>query len=115
MMDDLLTQAEVERRLDSLDSQAEELVHELAAAARAAASAEAVYRRAFAEAILSTTAKTVGEREALATVRTADEYERRKTAEGVLLALQEASRLVRSRMSGMQSVLAGIRDQTTGR
>lgn len=110
-MTDLLTQADVEAKLAALDVQAEELVHQLAGAARNAATAEAVYRRAFAEAILSSKAKTVGEREALATVRCADEYEERKTAEGVLLALQEASRLCRSRMSAMQSVLAGIRDQ----
>lgn len=92
----------------------DELTSDLATAARTAALADANYKREHAKALLGARGidkSTVGEREAVAALETADEYEARRIGEAILMAKQESGRNIRAQLDALRSINANLRVQ----
>lgn len=93
----------------------EELTADLAQAARTAALADAAYKREHAKSLLGARGiekSTVGEREAVADLECADEYEARRISEAVLMAKQESGRNIRAQLDALRSINANLRAVT---
>ena len=82
---------------------------ELARRSRDAAEADAAYKCAYAKAYLAAEGKTVAEREAHAVLEVADAYLRRRIAEALQLAAQEAGRNYRAQLDALRSIGASVR------
>lgn len=113
-MSEPLTQVFIETEIVRLCAYAENVTQQLAKRARESAQADADYKKAHASAYLMASGKTVGDREAVAAMETADEYERRKIAEALLLAATEAGRNVRAQLDSLRSLNANQRALITG-
>jgi hypothetical protein len=95
--------------LRRLAKKLEERTDQLADLLTAAAEADVAYRLAFARELLVTEGRTVGDREAAATIATEKELWLRKTTEAVADACREAVRSLRDQLSAVQSVNANVR------
>lgn len=110
----MLNQEQVEGELVRLSQECEKAMHHLARCAEDSARADAQYKKAHAQAFLTAKGKTVADREALAAIETADEYEHRRIAEAFLLAAQEKGRSYRAQLEALRSVNANLRDLVVG-
>lgn len=113
MSTDVLTPVAIENEGRRLCLLLEHATTELAERSRAAAMADAEYRKAHAMALLEAEAPTVSEREAKATIASSDEYLERKIAEARQLSCQEACRNYRAQLDWLRSVAANVRHQVT--
>jgi hypothetical protein len=75
------------------------------------ADAERDYKKAYAQAILSSEEKTVAEREARADIATADLRHAWKLAEGLAQSALEAIRSRRTKVSAVQSLLSAYKEE----
>jgi hypothetical protein len=107
-----ITQAEIEAEILRLSGMAEKVTHELRKRGEAAAEAEALYRREYAQAYLASEG-TVGERDAQATLAVQDVYLERKRAEAILDAAKEAGRNYRAQLDALRSINANLRPLVT--
>lgn len=114
MNDEPITQVFIESEIVRLCAYAEKVTQELAKRANASAHADAAYKKAHASAFLMAQGKTVGDREAVAALETADEYLARKIAESLLAAASEAGRNVRAQLDSLRSLNANQRAMITG-
>lgn len=111
-MSDPITQVEVESEILRLSDLLERKTESLAVLGRAAAEAEVAYKRAYAVAYLKAGLERkvpVAEREATATVQTADALLVRRTAEVSYEAAREMCRTIRENLQGLRSLNANIR------
>jgi hypothetical protein len=105
----MLTPAATEAELRRLAKKLEQRTDELAPLLQAAAEADVAYRVEYAKALLVADGKTVGDREAQATLDTEKELWARKTSEATADACREAVRSLRDQLSAVQSVNANVR------
>lgn len=103
-----LTQAEVESEIMRLGELAEAVTHQLRKRAEAAAEARTAYKVAYAKEYL-TAGGTVGERDATATVATADLLLAREIAEALERAAQEAGRNYRAQLDSLRSINSNLK------
>jgi hypothetical protein len=108
-----ISQAEVEEDIIRLSALAERVTHELRRRALDVAEAEALYRREYAQAYLAAQGKTVGDREARATLEVHEVYLDRKRKEAILDAAKEAGRNYRAQLEALRSVNANLRPLVT--
>lgn len=108
-MSDLVAQVDIESEMRRLSGLLDQATRKILHRAMRAAHAEVDYKVAFAKRMLQVEAKTVGEREAIATVDTADEYLDRKIADARLTSAQEAARNLRAQLSALQTYSANQR------
>lgn len=108
-MTEPITQVFIESEIVRLCAYAETVTQTLARRARDSADADANYKKAHAQSFLMAQGKTVGDREAVAALETADEYQARKIAEALLLSAQEAGRNVRAQLDSLRSLNANQR------
>lgn len=106
-----VTPASIENEIRRLARKLEQKTDDLAELFETAAKAEVTYKIEFAKQVLSSSAKTVGEREAAATAACAGLYFDRKVAEAVADAARESVRSMRDQLSAVQSVGALLRSQ----
>ncbi len=104
----VLTSVDVERDIVRLCELCDLVVTEIKNRAITAAETDAEYRKVHAQAILKSEG-TVAEREAHATLASADAYLARRIAEGLLLSAREAGQHYRAQLSAMQSVNSNLR------
>lgn len=114
-MPEPLSQVQIESEIVRLCALAERVTTEISQRARASAEADANYKKAHASSFLMAQGKTVGDREAVAALDTADEYLARKIAESLLLAAQEAGRNYRAQLEALRSLNANLRPLVTER
>lgn len=112
-MSEPLTQVFVESEIVRLSGLCERVTHELSKRARESAEADSEYKRSHAQAFLMAQGKTVGDREAQAALECDEEYTRRKIAEALLLAAQEAGRNYRAQLDALRSINANLRPLVT--
>jgi ribosomal protein S18 acetylase RimI-like enzyme len=105
----IVTPVNVEREIIRLCECCERVITEIAKRARAAAEADAEYKKVHAQAILKSEG-TVSEREAHAALATQDQYRDRRIAEALLLAAQEAGRNYRAQLDALRSINANVRN-----
>lgn len=119
---ELLTQADVERRIMKLSDELDELTHALDQQARAAGEAEGDYKVAFhaarvtARAILDGNGPggrvTNDEAEDFAMEKSEDEFRTYKVAEAVYQSGRDALRAKMSQLDALRTIAANIRAQT---
>jgi hypothetical protein len=108
----VLTPAATEEELRRLAHKLEAKTDDLAPLLQDAAEADVAYRLAYARALLCAEGKTVGEREAEATILTEKYLTERKVTEAIADACRESVRSLRDQLSAVQSVNANLRHMT---
>lgn len=106
-----ISPAEVEAELWRLSKKLEQATDDLAAKAVRAAEAEVNYKAAFAKSVLAAEAKTVSDREAIATLETQELLRERRVAEALQDSTLELCRTLRGQLSALQSLSANMRGQ----
>lgn len=114
MVEQPLSQVEIEQEIVRISALSERAVTELARRAVSAAEADAAYRVAHAQAYLMTSGKTVNERESQAMLECADERLAAKIAEAMVLGATEAARSYRAQLSALQTLASNQRALITG-
>lgn len=107
-MADPLSQIEIEQEIMRLCGLLEKVTHEIGQRARAAAEADAKFKRAWASAYLMTEG-TVGMRESLTAMETDTEYTQRRTTEALLLSAKSAGENFRTQISALQTLASNHR------
>jgi DNA-binding CsgD family transcriptional regulator len=97
-----------------LSSLAEQVTHEMRTRGLAAAEAEALYRREYAQAYLAADGKTVDERKAQADLAVHEVFRDRRRAEAILDAAKEAGRNYRAQLDALRSVNSNLRALVVG-
>lgn len=106
-----LAPAAVEAELERLSLKLKKKSDELAGLLEAAARADVAFRLSYAKALLRADGDTVSEREAEATLATADELTERKTNGAVADAARESIRSLREQLGACRSINANTRTQ----
>jgi hypothetical protein len=101
--------ADVEKEIRRFVDLLEGATDENAPIARAAALADARYKKAHAGALLSAKGRTVADREAIADLECASEYEARQVADMLWKVQQEKQRNLRAQMDALRSINANTR------
>lgn len=112
-MSEPITQVEIENELLRLSGLCEQVTHEIARRAMAAAKADAAYRKAHAQSYLRAEG-TVGVREATADLECADQYLERRTTEALLMSARGAGENYRMQISALQTLASNQRALVTG-
>ena len=111
---DMVPQADLEDEIRRLSALLDQATSKILYRAVRAGDADALYKREFTKAFLLVDGKNKEEREAKALmlegeVNVFDLYDRRKRAEAVLMAAQEAARNLRAQLSALQTLAANQR------
>lgn len=110
----MLTPAALEDELRRVAKKLEAQTDDLAPLLQSAAEAEVAYKLAYARALLGAEGKTVGDREAEATILTERQYTDRKIKEAVADACRESVRSLRDQLSAVQSVNRNVLESLKG-
>lgn len=108
---DPLAQVDVEREIMRLSRRLSALTVDITSSAVAAAKADHEYKMAYAKAVLTAEGKTVGSREAQATLDCDGEFYDKVVYEATYKAQQEAGRNLRAQLDALRTIAADIRDQ----
>lgn len=107
-----LTPVDVEEQICRCLKDLEQATEEYEKHAKEAAQAEVTYKVEYAKALLRAEEKTVGDREARATIDCESFFYERKGAEAVLAAQKELLSTLRARLDALRSLSASVRVQT---
>ncbi len=111
MSSHIVTPVNVEREIIRLCELCELVVTRIADRARKAAETDSEYKRVHARAVLEATG-TIPERDAKATLASADEYLKKRIAEAEQLAAQDAGRNYRAQLDALRSINANVRQMS---
>lgn len=109
-----ISPATVDAELLRLSDLLEDVVNEMPTLAREAAEAEVAYKKAFAQQVLTAEAKTVSDRDALATVATADLLLARRIGEAMYDVRKEKARSLAVQINALQTIASNLRGFTAG-
>lgn len=104
-----ISPAQVESEILRLSALLEETAEEQAELGMNEGEAEVAYKVKHARALLEADAKTVSDREALATLASEAELRNRRIAEALLTANQEKCRTIRAQLDALRTIAANVR------
>lgn len=110
----MISQVEVEQEIQRISRACEHVTHQMAAYSEAAARAEVAYKMEHAKALLASTEKTAGARDAAADLATEKQLLARRLAEAKRDGAQEMARTHRAQLSALQTIAANMRALVTG-
>jgi hypothetical protein len=105
----VLAQTDVEAEIIRISALCERVTEQVAERARAAAKADALYRKRHAQAFLTAEGRTIPDRQAAALLECIEEYDHHRHADAVLMAAQEAGRNYRAQLDALRSINANLR------
>lgn len=106
-----ITPDAVEAELRRLSHRLEDKADQLAGLLHSAAEADVAFKVEHAKALLRSRAKTAGQREAEATIDTADLLSAKRCAEAVADACRESVRATRDQLSAVQTIASNMRQE----